>query len=66
MKVVKTMACNYCKADIYVKTIQYTKPIIAPLTRVGELQQELQDLTGEVYLRLPNEFCPMCGRKKEK
>lgn len=58
------MACNFCNAEIYIKTIQYTKPMIAPLTEVGELRQKLLDLTGEIYLQLPNEYCPMCGKKK--
>lgn len=58
------MACNYCKAEIYVKTIQYAKSLLAPLTRAEELRQQLQDLTGEVYLQLPNKFCPMCGERK--
>lgn len=58
------MACDFCNAEIYIKTIQYTKPLLAPLTRVGELRQRLQDLTGEVFLELPNKFCPMCGEKK--
>ena len=57
------MACNFCKADLYVKTIQYTKPLLAPLTKADELRYQLQDLTGEVYLQLPNEYCAMCGEK---
>lgn len=57
------MACNFCKAELYVKTIQYTKPLLAPLTKVDELRYQLQDLTGEVYLQIPNEYCAMCGEK---
>ena len=57
------MACNFCKADLYMKTVQYTKPLLAPLTRTEELRQELSDLTGEVYLQIPNEYCAMCGDK---
>ena len=57
------MACNFCKADLYIKTVQYTKPLLAPLTRTEELRQELLDLTGEVYLQIQNEYCPMCGEK---
>lgn len=60
------MACNFCNAEIYIKTIQYTQPLLAPLTKADELRQRLQDLTGEVYLQLPNEFCPMCGERKSK
>ena len=57
------MACNFCKADLYIKTVQYTKPLLAPLTRAEELRQELLDLTGEVYLQIQNEYCAMCGEK---
>lgn len=57
------MACNYCKADIYIKTIQYSAPLLAPLTRAEELEQELTNITGEVYLQLPKRFCPVCGEK---
>lgn len=59
------MACKFCNAEIYIKTIQYAKPLLAPLTTADELRYQLQDLTGEVYLRLPNEFCPMCGAKMD-
>lgn len=38
------MACNFCKSDLYIKTVQYAKPLLAPLTRVEELRQELLDL----------------------
>lgn len=58
------MACIFCNDELYIKTVQYTKPLLAPLTRAEELRQQLQDLTGEVYVRLPNKFCPMCGEKK--
>ena len=57
------MACNFCKSDLYIKTAQYTKPLLAPMTRAEELRQELLDLTGEVYLKIPNEYCAMCGEK---
>lgn len=57
------MACNFCKADLYIKTVQHTKPLLAPLTRAEELRQELLDLTGEVYLQIQNEYCAMCGEK---
>ena len=55
--------CNYCKVPVYVKTIQYTAPVLAPMTRVEEIRQQLYNLTGEVYLQLPKRFCPMCGRR---
>ena len=38
------MACNFCKSDLYIKPVQYAKPLLAPLTRVEELRQELLDL----------------------
>lgn len=58
------MACNFCNDELYIKTVQYIQPLLAPLTRAEELRRQLQDLTGEVYVRLPNKFCPMCGEKK--
>ena len=57
------MSCNFCKSNLYVKTVQYTKPLLVPLTRADELRQQLLDLTGEVYLLIPNEYCAMCGEK---
>lgn len=59
------MACNYCKATVYIKTIQYTAPLLAPLTKAEELRQQLYNMTGEVYLSLPKQFCPMCGERIE-
>lgn len=58
--------CQYCKAHIYIKEIQYMKPVLAPLTEVDELRQRLLDLTGEVYVELPKRFCPMCGAEVEE
>ena len=55
--------CNYCNAPIYIKTVQYTKPLLAPLTEVQALRDRLTDLTGEVYLEIPKKFCPVCGEK---
>lgn len=55
--------CNYCNAPIYIKTVQYTKPLLAPLTEVQALRDRLTDLTGEVYLKIPKKFCPVCGEK---
>lgn len=57
------MACKHCSESIYVKRIQYLRPMLAPLTHVGELRDELEDLTGEVYLLLPHRYCPVCGDK---
>ena len=60
------MACNFCKAPIYIKTVQYSAPLLAPMTRAEELRQELTNLTGEVYLQIPNEYCAMCGERLNK
>lgn len=57
------MACNYCKTDFYIKTIQYMAPILAPLTHEQELLDKLYNMTGEAYLRIEPNFCPMCGEK---
>jgi hypothetical protein len=46
------------------KTIQYTMPLLAPMTKAEELRQELQNITGEVFIPLLNEYCPMCGEKR--
>lgn len=56
--------CDFCKKTFYVKTIQYAKPLLAPLTPEEELRHKLLELTGEVYIPLPNQYCPMCGEIK--
>ena len=60
------MACNFCNAPIYFKTVQYTAPLLAPVTRAEELRQELANITGEIYLPLQNLYCPMCGEKRSE
>lgn len=55
--------CNYCNVPIYIKTVQYTAPVMAPLTEVQALRDKLLDKTGEVYLQIPKRFCPVCGRE---
>ena len=62
-KLVELDGCNYCKVPVYVKTIQYTAPVLTPMTRVEEIRQQLYNLTGEVYLEFPKRFCPMCGKE---
>lgn len=57
------MSCSFCGTPVYVKTIQYSRPVCAPLTEVEELRHRLLDLTGEVYLFLPAVYCPMCGER---
>lgn len=59
------MACNFCKANLYIKTVQNVRPLCAPLTKTEELRQQLEDLTGEAYIQIPNTFCAMCGEKIE-
>lgn len=58
------MACNYCNVPLFIKTIQHTAPVLAPLTRTEELRQELYNMTGEVYLEIPKKYCAFCGEKK--
>ena len=55
--------CDFCNVPIYLKTKQFARPLLAPVTREQELREELLDLTGEVYLKLPHRFCPMCGEE---
>lgn len=62
------MACSFCNKDLYIKIIQYSARMLAPLTRAEELRQKLEDLTGERFILLQHNFCPVCGEqiKKEK
>lgn len=55
--------CNFCKKPIYVKVIQWAAPVLAPMTRAEELRQELLNLTGETYVQLQNNYCPICGER---
>lgn len=55
--------CEYCKAEIYIKTQKLMKSILAPLTHTEELKQELEDVSGEMYLKINNKYCPFCGNK---
>ncbi len=55
------MACSHCNIPIYIKTVQHTAPMAAPLTAAEALRQKLTDMTGEVYLQLPKRYCPICG-----
>ena len=52
--------------DLYVKTKQYLRPLLAPLTREEELRQELLNITGEVYSLFIPSYCPICGKKVEE
>ena len=55
--------CNYCKAEFYIKVTKYAKSYSAPMTLAGQLRQQLEDLTGEQFVIIPNEYCPMCGER---
>lgn len=55
--------CEFCGTTLYVKTVQHTMPLLAPITRADELRHELLNLTGEIYLPLEARFCPICGAK---
>ena len=55
--------CSQCGTTLYIKTQQFTKPLLAPLTPAQELRDKLIDMTGEVYLTLPARYCPMCGNE---
>lgn len=57
--------CQYCRAEVYFKTQKFMKSLLAPATHIGELRQELEDLTGEMYIKVQNLYCPICGRKLE-
>ena len=56
--------CTFCSEPVYVKVIQYAAPIAAPLTPEQELRDRLTNVTGEVYVQLDANYCPMCGQLK--
>lgn len=58
--------CNYCNAEYYIKVQKFAKSFSTPLTRVGELRQQLEDLTGECYIPVSNKYCPFCGEEIKK
>ena len=58
-----TEECVFCNTELYFKVNRYLKPALAPLTHREELEQELEDITGEAYVKLNAKYCPMCGRK---
>ena len=55
--------CNYCQTPIYIKTIQYCKSLLAPLTPEQELRDKLLDMTGEVYVNIPKKVLSILRRK---
>lgn len=54
--------CNFCNKPIYFKAIKYTASLLQPITKSESLRQQLEDLTGEVYVLVDSKYCPMCGR----
>lgn len=55
--------CSNCKIPIYIKTIQYTKRLLAPVTPEQELIQKAEDMIGESYFKIDKKYCPFCGNK---
>ena len=55
--------CYLCGTQLYIKTITYSRSILAPTTRVEELRQQLHNLTGEVYVPIESKYCPLCGKE---
>lgn len=56
------MSCKYCDMPIYIKVRRYTASLLAPLTEIGAMQQEIIDKTGVEFVKFTNNFCPECGR----
>lgn len=56
--------CNMCNATLYIKTKQFARPVLAPLTPAQKLRDRLSDMTGEVYLPVCVNYCPFCGEPK--
>ena len=55
--------CEYCSLKIYVQIERYSRPILAPLTEVEQLEYELINKTGIQYIQIPNNYCPMCRKE---
>ena len=55
--------CGFCDAKIFVQFERATLPTLAPATEVAQLEYELINKTGLEYVQIPNNYCPMCGRK---
>lgn len=53
--------CECCKDELYVKRHQYMRPVLAPLTPEQTLMDRITELTGIVYVKINNKFCPFCG-----
>ena len=65
--------CPYCQTTFFIKVIQCARPLLAPLTPEQELRDKLEDLTGESYIPIHNNysdefhksFCGCCGAKMD-
>lgn len=55
--------CEYCNAELFFKVKSYLKSVLAPLTYQEKLEQELENITGEIYVKLNAKYCPMCRKK---
>ena len=55
-------SCPFCGKPLYIKIKRYTKPLLAPLTPAAALRDELIDITGEDYVPIKAEYCPVCGK----
>ena len=55
--------CVFCNTELFFKVNSGLKPVLAPLTHQEELEQELENITGETYVKLNAKYCPMCGKE---
>lgn len=62
----KKNSCPFCNEPIYIKRVQYSEPLLAPLTETQALRDRLIELTGEVYIELEKRFCPVCGEELDE
>lgn len=56
--------CSMCNTTLYIRTIQFLRPILAPITPEQELIDRLADMEGEVYMPVMVNYCPFCGERK--
>lgn len=55
--------CECCNKEIFIKVPKVMKSIIAPVTTTAVIIDEIEDILGFKLMKLPKQFCPMCGRK---
>lgn len=58
--------CEFCNTKFYVQVERYSKPILAPLTEVEELECELINKTGFQYMQIQNNYCPLCRKEARR